>query len=175
MIKLTIAEKALKKRIFHSVKETIDQYSRQMTKKIEKKTILYSLWSFAGLFLILVDFPKIAFYILSFFMILFVLYIAIDFIQSLIKTLKFINHFDENMEKLVEKKIENVKDQSIKNKIFLWVSGQNNKDIEDFYISYFVREMARQFIKYKKSLVVRMITFTVVVFLFREILFRILY
>ena len=106
-------------------------------------------------------------------MILFAIYFLSGFFQLLKKIIVFINNFDKEIEKLVKKEVETAKEVSL-NKITLWLSGQSQKDIENFCISYFVRESTRQFKKHKQLILARVAAYTVAVLLFKEILFRIL-
>ena len=165
---LTEAEKKVKSNIRNFVKETIDQYSLHIEKEIKKKTIFYTLWSVAGVALLFFNFPKTVFYILSFCMVLFVVYINRDFVKSLRKTFDFINHFDREVKKLIATKITEIEDQSLGKKIGLWLSGKNNRDIEDLAISYFVRSLIQWIKKNKWPLVIRIVTYTVAVLLFKE-------
>ena len=168
---MTRAEKELKNHILDFVKQSIDQYSLCIEQDIKKKTIFYILWSLVGLLLLFFNFPKMIFWTLCVGMILSFAYINRNFIKSLKKILKFMDQFDETIKELVSQKIKTIEDQSVKNKIGLWLSGQNNKDIEDFCISYFIRELVQRFKMYKQDLLIRMVFYVIAVLLFREIFF----
>ena len=173
MIKLTITEKAVKEKVILSVNEKIDRHIVKIINEVNKKTVFYALWSLAAIPLVLIKLPKIVFYIASSVMIVIVLYLLREFVQSLKKILVFINDFDQKIKQFVEQEINKSRGESVKNKLGLWLSGQKHKDIEDFCISYSVRELARRFNQHKRSILVRITAYTIAILLLKEILFRI--
>ena len=173
-IKLKPAEKAVHEKIHKSIKERIDQKTNNIVNEINKRTIVYALWSLAGILLIAISLPKILFYIFSFAMILFAVYFIAGFLQSLKQVFTFINSFDQEIEILVKKEIKTALGDSLKNKLGFQLSGQSYKDIENLCISYFVRELARRFKKHKRDILTRVAAYTVAVLLFKEVLFNIL-
>ena len=171
-LKLKPAEKIIHKKVINAIKKKVDQKTAEIVNEVNKKTIIYALWSLAGLFLIFFNLPKIIFYICSFVMILVVAYFLVGFIQSLKKALSFINDFELEIKKIVKKEIKSNTEDSVKNKVGLLLSGLNQKDIENLCIAYFVRELVRKFKKYKRYIFIRLIAYTIAVLLFKEILFR---
>ena len=176
MIKLTLtkAEKEAQDRILNSIKKKMDQETIKFDSEIKKKTSYYVLWSIGGILLIIIPLPKVLSFIFSFAMIWFMIHLLRDFLRLLKKVLPFINDFDQEIKKLVEKEIRVVKEDSLKTKLGLMLSGLNQKDIEDLSISYFVRELIHRLKKYKKAILVRIIAYIVAVLLFREVLFSLL-
>ena len=162
------------KKIHKSIKERIDQKTNNIVNEINKRTIVYALWSLAGILLIAINLPKILFYAFSFAMILFAVYFIAGFLQSLKQIIAFINNFDQEVETLVKKEIEAVLGDSLKNKLGFQLSGQSHKDIENFCISCFIRELAGRFKKHKRDILTRVAAYTVAVLLFKEVLFNIL-
>ncbi|MCY4512474.1 MAG: hypothetical protein OXB86_02155 [Bdellovibrionales bacterium] len=174
----------VRKKVITGVKKKIDQKIPEIVKETDKKTILYALWSLAGLLLISINFPKAVFYVFSFLMILTAVYFLVGFIQSLRKFFSFINNFDQEIKKIVEKRIELVEENSDKDETDLWnkikktakkaalrFSGYDQKDIEDLCIAYFVRELAKRFKKYKRYILIKVVAYTIAVLLFKEVLF----
>ncbi len=174
MIKLTITEKTVDKKIIDGIKKKIDQKTTEVVNEANKKTIVYASWSLAGILLMLLQLPKILFYILSFAMIGFAFYLLFKFFKSMMTVLNFISDFDEEIKKFVSIEIKKATEESLKSKIGLKLSGRNNTDIENLCISHFIRELARRFKKHKWIIMVRVIAYTVAVLLFKEILFKIL-
>lgn len=176
MIKLTFtkAEKEAHKKILDSIKRKIDQKTLEFDSEIKKKTIIYALWSLGGILLIFISLPKPVFFIFSFAMILFAGYFFWQFLQSLKTILQFIDNFDQEITKLVEKEVKAIKEDSLKNKVGLMLSGLSHKNIEDLSISYFMRELAHRLKKHKKAILLRVAAYTIAVLLFKEILFNIL-
>ena len=174
MIKLTITEKAVKEKATRSVKKEIDQHIVKIVDEVNKKTVIYALWSLAGILLITIQFPKPVFYIASVVMTLFVLYFLGEFVLSLKKIIAFINDFDGKLKQIVEQEIQKYKEESVKNKLGLLLSGQSHEDIENFCISYSVRELSHRFKQHKWSILVRITAYTIAILLFKEILFILL-
>ena len=174
MLKPKITEKSVKEKVINSTKKKIDQQIRKIVQEIKKKTIMYILWSLAGILLMTFSLPKTTFFIFSSAMVLFVLYLWARLIQPFKITLHFINNFDKEIEKSMEEEIKKQKEESLKNKIGLWLSGQSHRDIEDLVISYSVRELSRQFKEHKWIIVIRIGAYTISVLLFSKILFYML-
>ena len=172
MIKLTLTEKAIKEKVIFSVNKKIDQQVEKIVNEVNKKTVIYTVWSLSAILMLVIKFPKIVFYIASVIMVLVIFYFMVEFFQSLKKVLIFINDFDHKIKRSVEQEIKQSMEGSVKNKLGLWLSGQNQKDIEDFCISYSVRELARRFNQHKRSILVRITTYTITVLLLKEILFK---
>ena len=170
MFKLTIAENAVKEKVIHSVKKEIDQQITKITHEINKKTILYLLGSFAGI-LLLIPFPKIVFYVASFVMIALALYLMTGFIQNINRIRVFLNDFEQNIKKTVEREINKQKEESVKNKLGLWLSGHSYQDIENLCISYSVRESIQKFNQHKWKIVVRIVFYIIACYLFNKVLF----
>ena len=168
------AKEAVHKKIHKSVKEIIDQKTSDIVNEINKRTIVYALWSLAGILLIAINLPKILFYILSSVMIVFVIYFMMEALRPLKKTIAFIDNFDQEIERFIKQKIQTNIGDSLHNQIGLKLSGQSSKDIENICISYFIRELARRFKKHKRDILTRVAAYTVAVLLFKEVLFNIL-
>ena len=176
MIKLTLtaAEETVRAKTIKAIKEKIDQKTTEIVSETDKRTVVYALWSLAGIFLISINFPKPVFHIFSFIMILVVGYFLVGFIRSLKKFFSFINSFDQEIKKIVKKEVQDSVGDSLKNKVGLRLSGLNHADIENLCISYFVRELAKRFKKYKQHILIRLVAYTIAVLLFKEVLFNIL-
>ena len=176
MIKLTFtkAEKEAHKKILEAIKKKIDRQTVEVVSEIRKKTIIYALWSLGGILLIVISFPKPIFFIFSFVMTLFAGYFFWQFLLSLKTILKFIDNFNQEITNLVEKEIKAIKEDSLKNKVGLMLSGLSHKNIEDLSISYFMRELVHRLKKHKQAILLRIAAYTIAVLLFKEILFNIL-
>ena len=173
-LKLTAAEETVRAKTIQAIKQKIDRKTAEIVSETDKRTIIYALWSLAGIFLIFINFPKPVFHVVSFIMILVVGYFLVGFIRSLKKIFSFINSFDQEIKKIVKKEVQDNVGDSLKNKIGLRLSGLNHADIENLCISYFVRELAKRFKKYKQLILIRLVAYTIAVLFFKEVLFNIL-
>ena len=167
-------EEQINKKIKANIKEQIKKEIDTIDREIKKKTIVYSILSVVGLFLILVPLPSFFFYSLFFVMISIIFYLLAGIIKSIRKIFDFINNFDAKIKTIVENKIEKEKKQSLKNRIGFQLSGHDNESIANLLISYSVRELVYRLKKDKKSIVTRIIAYTVIVLLFKEIFTKIL-
>ena len=171
MFKLKIAESAVKKEIANQIEILIDKKITEIINEVNKKTIIYVIWSICGITLIFTDLnlPRTVFYIVFSIMMLVIGNLLGEFIKSLNTFFIFINNFNSEIKRIVKKEIKQTEKQSVLNQIGLWLSGQSNTDIENFCISYSIRELAKRFSKKKRVIVIRIVVYTIVVILFREI------
>ena len=163
-------EETIKKRVITATKKKIDQVIIKIIHELNKKTVIYAVWSLVGILLMILHPPKTVFVVLSFIIISFAVYLIIQSIKSLKLIVSFINHFDEEVKKRVEKEIQSQTEESLKNKLGLWLSGFNSKDIENLFISYAIRELARRFKKHKRIILSRIAAYTTAVLLFKEVI-----
>ena len=161
--------KEINKIINNRIKKKISQNIDEMAEEINKKTFVYLTLSVLSLALILFPFPKIIFYILFLAIFLALCYLLWGLTKALRRFLALIDKLEQNIQSFVQKEIDKTKDQSLKNQLAWQFSSYNVKDIENLCLSYSARQIVRQFKKKKRSILIRVIAYTVTILLFKEI------
>lgn len=173
-IKLPLAEEQINKKIKSGVKEQIKKEIDTIVREINRKTIVYSILSAVGLFLVFAPLPQFVLYSLFFAMMPVIVYLLAEFIKSIRKFFDFIDNFDVKIKAIVESKIKKEKGTSLKSRIGFQLSGHDTESMANYLISCSVRELIYRFKEKKKFVVMRITAYTVIVLLFKEIFTNIL-
>ena len=161
------------KEIDQQLKKHIDKYiHKELTyikQEINHKTVIYIIWSSAGILLMNLSFQKTVYYLLSFIMALTLIYIMATSYKSLWRLWSLLDTFEENIRQFLTKKLEKAKQDSLKTQIGLWLSGRQYKDFEDFFISHIVKSLLRLIKNYKRIIFIRVLAYVIAILLFKEV------
>ena len=157
----------IKEGILSHIKPEINKQIKEINTELKRKSFLYIVLSVAGISLIAFNLSQTLFMFLFLAIVSITTYLMIEFIQSMKNVFKIAHNFDKEIKQIVSKKLKN---QSAMARFSLLLSGKNNTDIEDLCISCCIRELFRQFRKYKIFILIRIVVYTVIITLFKEVL-----
>jgi hypothetical protein len=97
-------------------------------------------------------------------------FLTVRSILSLKQFLFFMNDFDAQLYKFIDKEVEEVKGEGIMQNLAMQISRKNNTDVGNLVISHSIRIISRWFRKNKWILIFRIVAYSIIILTFESVI-----